>query len=157
MSALSDVTLADVCRNVGFARPELVTAIASAIAASGAIPTYEHAIYPGPVAIYRGLWGVDLCEWPTLIAVDLSDPYEAAYAALDCTAECSGFQWCPAYRSGAYAHYVARATDASTRVAHPTQHPEPITNAVALRKLESHRLNIVDAHNAFADHAHRRF
>lgn len=119
MTTLSAVHIADLCRRVGFGRPALYTAIATALATSGGNQAYEHAIYPGPVALYKGLWGVDLCEHGEYVGENLADPQRATEAAYDLTQEHGGFGWCPAYRSGAYVHHLDRAMTASSMIPKP--------------------------------------
>lgn len=151
MTQLSDSELAAVCRDAGFGRPHLHTAIAAALATSNGLASYNHPIFPGPVADYRGLWGVDLCEHPDLIGVDLANPYRAAEAAHDLTAEHSGFGWCPAYRSGAFYPFLDRAGTATTMVAQPPPAPSPIHLYAHRRTLAEH----LDAYGTLHDAVRR--
>jgi hypothetical protein len=153
---LSDVRLADLCRRTGFTRPDLYTAVAAAVATSGGRPGYEHAVYPGPVAVYKGLWGVDLCEWPDALGLDLSDPWEAAQTALDLTHECSGWGWCPAVRTGAHARYLDRAVTASSMMPGNEPSHEPFGFYAGQRAPDHHLGRLAAVTTAMHDHATRR-
>lgn len=128
MTTLSAVHVADLCRKVGFGRPNLYAAIATALATSDGNPDYEHAIYPGPVALYKGLWGVDLCVHDVYVGVDLADPWRAARAAYDLTQEHGGFGWCPAYRSGLFERHIDRARTASSMIPKLSPQHTPIAS-----------------------------
>lgn len=156
MSVLDPVEIADLCRAVGFTRPRLYTAIATALSASGGIPSYDHAIYPGPVAVYRGLWGVDLCEHEYLVGLDLAHPYTAAVHAKDLTDEYGDFGWCPTFRSGHYAHNLATAETASSMMPGHKTLQDPITAYAARRTLDATRARLVDHHNGITDAVIRR-
>lgn len=110
MTTLTDPMLAEVTRKGGFVWPDLSTAIACAMATSGGIPAYTHAVWPGPVARYEGLWGLDTVQWPRYATRDLTNPYTAARAAHELTEKTGDFGWCPVYRTGIWRHYADRAT-----------------------------------------------
>lgn len=114
MIRLTDPQLADLARRNGLGGPDLITAVACAIASSDGDPAYHHAVLPGPVADYRGLWGVDVVQFPDLADRDLFHPETAAIAMASMRAETKGFWWCPAYRSGRASHYLERATPAAS-------------------------------------------
>ena len=156
MTPLSAVHIADLCRKVGFGRPDLYIATATAVASSGGNPAYEHAIYPGPVALYKGLWGVDLCQHELYVGEDLADPLRAAEAAYDLTVEHSGFSWCPAYRSGAYHFYVDRAREASSMVPGAVRDTTPIALYPHLEGLQRREFALARTYNALQDHRLRR-
>lgn len=122
MTTLSDSEIAQICRDAGFGRPDLITAIACARVASGGVPAYEHVVWPGPVAHYRGLWGVDTIEWPRLAGRPLEDPHVAARAAYELTEE-HGFDWCPTFRAGHHVHHESAAALGATML--PTWHRDP--------------------------------
>lgn len=147
---LSDNMVADVCRRTGFAGDGLHVAIASAIAASNGIASYEMAIYPGPVAIYKGLWGVDLCEHDHLIGVDLSDPWMAAAVALEMTEHRGTFAWCPAFRNGRYRAFLHRARVASTMSPANEQQENPIVGNFARDSIERLRERMSDLADGIA-------
>lgn len=127
MSTLTDVQVADVARKAGFVGPQLVTSIATALAASGAIPSYDHAIWPGPVAHYKGLWGLDVVEWPDYAGRELTNPYTAARAAYELTQR-GDFSWCPTWRAGTDRWYETRARNVAGRL----PGIEPATSAVGV-------------------------
>jgi hypothetical protein len=156
VTPLSAVELADLARRVGFARPDLHTVVAAALVTSRGRPDYDHAIYPGPVAVYKGLYGVDLCEWPELLGVDLADPWEATQTALDLTHECSGLQWCPAVRSGKYTRALAAAMVASSMVPGAELRPSEMHHYAHARQLRDQHDELAALHNALGDHATRR-
>jgi hypothetical protein len=156
MTQLSAVELADLARRVGFGRPDLHAIVAAALVTSHGNPDFEHAIYPGPVAVYKGLYGVDLCEWPELLGVDLADPWEATQMALELTHECSGLQWCPAVRSGKFTRALDVATVASSMVPGRELIPSEIHHYVHAHQLGDQHVELARLHNALGDHAARR-
>lgn len=130
MTRLPDVVLADVCRRAGFAGPDLHAAIATAIAASGGRPDFDHVVDPGPIARYKGLWGVDVAGWPGHAADALGDPHTAAQTARELVKATDGWDWCPAYRAGSHAEHFDRAaavvgvTPYMPKTAHEITHPD---------------------------------
>lgn len=130
MSRLPDEVVADVCRRAGFAGPDLHTAIATAFAASGGRPDFDHVVWPGPVAHYRGLWGVDVAGWPGHAAEGLGAPETAARVAYELTKRADGWEWCPAYRAGTHVEHLDRAAAVvgvlpyMPKVAHDITHPD---------------------------------
>lgn len=156
MTHLSAIAIADLARRAGFHGNELHHVVAAALVTSGGRPDYEHAIYPGPVAVYKGLYGVDLCEWPELVGVDLADPERATWAAYDLTGECSGLDWCPAVRSGAELRHLALARVASSQLPGPERVPSPIVQYGHALALDDQHADLGRLHNAIQDHASGR-
>ncbi len=136
MTTLADPMVADIARKAGFVQPALPVAIACALAASGAIPAFDHPIWPGPIAHYRGLWGVDTVEWPDSAGADLANPYVAAAWARAHTQAAGGFGWCPTYRSGAYLPYMARGRVASGMLPGLGHDTTPVASEIHRRSTE---------------------
>ena len=148
--------LADVCRKAGFAHDQLVCAIATALAATNGIPGYEHAIWPGPVARYVGLWALDTVAWADYAGRDLHNPYVAAGVASELVKATGGWAWCPAYANGRFRSYVARAEPASSQF--PDRLPAITWNAApAMRAaLDQHLDRLGQIRNTLVDHHFRR-
>lgn len=144
MTTLTDPMIGDVCRHAGFVGPELVTAIATALASSGGVPSYRHEIWPGPAARYEGLWGLDTVQWPDHAARPLDNPYEAARAARELT-DRGDFSWCPAWRAGTDRAYEGRARAAAGRLPH--REAIELTNSVpTARRRVAQESRILGAH-----------
>lgn len=126
MSRLPDAHIAQVCRDAGFVGDELHTAIATAFASSGGIPGYDFALWPGPTAHYRGLWGVDTVERPDIADRDLHNPYVAAHAAHELVEATGGWAWCPAYRAGIHPNHYRDAAVVADMLPAPGAHLEPV-------------------------------
>lgn len=124
MSRLTDLQLADVIRSTGWPAPMVTPAVAIALAASDGRASYRHVIDPGPSAHYVGLFGLDVVEFPQHAGADLTNPYTASKVAWELTEKRQGFGWCPAWRSGAYAPFVERATAVASRM--PTHETENV-------------------------------
>lgn len=137
MIRLSASQLGGICREAGFADRHVVTAVACALGASGGDPAYEHAIWPGPSAVYKGLWGVDLCEHHYLIGEPLANPYRAATAAYDLTQDHQGFGWCAAFRAQSHLAYMDQAAIGVTMVPRPD--PEHVPTSAPGRIVAAQR------------------
>lgn len=137
---LSDTHIADICRRAGFFGEHLVTAIACALAASGGKPNYDHRIDPGPVAHYKGLWGLDVIDWPEHAITALDDPHTAAAVAHELVDDTGGWGWCPAWRSGASDVMLPRARVAHTVYAATEQHLDPVHAGPALEALARRKI-----------------
>lgn len=148
---LSDPELHTIARDVGFDGKALHVAIACALAASGGIASYEHVEYPGPAAWYKGLWGVDLCEQPSGMHYDLSTPQGAARHAYDLTVDVAGFDWCPVFRTQAYAAHLARAATAATMWPAPRTYSEPITSEIGWKQREQWAARLCETRNSVLD------
>lgn len=120
--------LADLARGGGFTDAQIPTAVACAYAATGGESHYHRTIGGGRLADYRGLWAVNVVQYPELSDVDLWDVYVAARAAKQLTDDVGGFAWCYAYRTRAHARHVAKAATAATRVKY--RQPQRTINAV---------------------------
>lgn len=141
---LSDTHVADLCRRAGFFGDDLVTAIACAAAASGNRPNFDHRIDPGPVAHYKGLYGLDVIDWPEYATHELENPHVAVAVAHELVKSTDGWRWCPAYRSGAYATTLPRARVAHTIYATTEPHLDvdvsgPVLGALQQRRIDAMR------------------
>lgn len=133
MSILSDAQIGHVCRKAGFVGPGLVTAIGTALAASGGVPSYTHPVWPGPVAHYRGLWGLDTVERPEYADMALDNPYTAARVAYELTKR-GDFGWCPVWRAGTDRWYAPRARAAAADLPYAEIQVSPISIATLRRR-----------------------
>lgn len=139
---LTDATLADICRRAGFAGDGTVDAIACALAASGAQPNFEVRTGFGPAAHYRGLWGVDVVDWPEYADHELDNPYAAAQVAHELTTATRGWRWCPAYRSGASGAFLGRARTSALAIPRNEPHLEPVSAVPILSALRERMLDL---------------
>lgn len=125
MSRLTDPMLGEIARKSGFTGDHLTTAVAVSIAASGGNPGYDHPVWPGPVAHYKGLYGLDVCQWPDIPADDLHSPWVAGKLAYELTKR-YGWGWNPTARAGTHYPYLERAAVAAGMLPHREQASEPI-------------------------------
>lgn len=126
MTRLSDPELADLARRRDLSGDDVQRAVATALATSAGDPAYHHLVTPGPVADYRGLWGLDVVARPGFADMDLHHPEEAADAMADLVHSTGGFGWCAAYRSGRSAHYLDRAAPAASMLPGRHRDDEPM-------------------------------
>lgn len=139
---LPDGTLATIARGAGFAGDGLVDAIACALAASGARPNFEHRVGFGPAAHYRGLWGLDVTDWPEYADHELDNPYTAAQVAHELTTATAGWRWCPAYRSSASGAFLERARACQYHDGRGVPHLEPVHAGPVLSALRERMLDL---------------
>lgn len=124
----SPATLSHLAASAGFTHPDLSTATALALAASGGIDTYDHAVGLPGCGRYVGLWGIDVDRWPHL-APELHIPARSAEAAYALTVEHDGFGWSPCYRAGTDQRHHDLALVASSVGAFREDVPAPISSA----------------------------
>lgn len=134
MTRLSDPELAELARRNDLGGDDVERAIACAIAASDGDPAYHHVVWPGPVADYRGLYGLDVVDWPEYEGADLAHPAVAATVAAELVRETGGWSWCPAYRSGRASHYLERAAPAASVIPGPHRYDDLIRYGHARRQ-----------------------
>ena len=96
-------------RGAGFARDDVVTATALALATSGGIDHYEFAPGSPGVGRYVGLWGIDTDAWPVFADTDLFVPQHAATAAHALFELVGGWEWSPTFMAGAHRAHLAAA------------------------------------------------
>jgi hypothetical protein len=150
MTALSDAQIGHVCRTAGFFGDELTNAVAVAIATSGGCPGYDHPVWPGPVAHYKGLFGVDTVQWPQVAGSELHSPWVAADVAYELTKR-YGWGWNATARAGNHHHYLERAMVSANVTPHREQAAEPIMigrHAHAVRQTFARLQTTMDAIDA---------
>lgn len=156
MIRLTDPQLADLARRNGLGAGDLITAVACAIAASDGDPAYHHVVLPGPVADYRGLWGLDVVEYPVWETLDLFHPERAAWAAGVLCKESGGWSWCPAYRSGRASHYLERATPAASMLPGPGRPTSDIAYGYTHPQVVAYRARLAEMAEGFAGRSRDR-
>lgn len=105
----------------GFRVPDLTTAVAIAIVASGGDSTRQHVFGPPGCGRQVGLWAIDPERWPEVASYDLTNPQDNAAAAYALTVARSGFDWSPYWRTGAFRTYIPHAA------LHTARRPRPPT------------------------------
>lgn len=113
----------------GFTRPDVHTAVAIALAASGGHDTFDHRCGIPCAGRYVGLWGIDAVEHPDL-PYDLHDPRDAAKAAYALTQEAGGFGWSAHWRAGHHAQYREVARTHSGHVPFHEREYAPVTSTL---------------------------
>lgn len=156
MTRLSDAEIGAFARACGLGGQSVIDAIACAIAASDGNPAYHHQVYPGPVADYRGLYGLDVTEHPDYADVDLFHPGEATRVAAALREATGGWRWCPAYRSGRSAEYLERATPASSMLAGRPRVPSDEVAVQARTAIRSHLERLTETGAAFVRRSKER-
>jgi len=114
VNVLNGPLLHDCARGAGFRGGALVTAIAVAYGASGGVPSYDHATGPGNSTHYRGLWGLDVGEYPLYALCELENPHVAASIAHELCELHGGWRWNAAWRANAHVPYLETAATAAT-------------------------------------------
>lgn len=114
MTTWAPAAIVGFATQAGWQGPDLVVAVAVALAASGgadhALETYPH----GTPRQTRGLWAVDVDQVADDVAATLYDPRANAKAAYGLwEANGHSFEWSPAYRSGGWRTYVDAAEQAT--------------------------------------------
>jgi hypothetical protein len=105
--------VAGFARAAGFVGMDLVDAVALALATSHGDDAYHHVSEPGPTVDERGLWGIDVVQYPGLAQRDLFDPAVNAGAAMMLAHTAEGpFNWSPVWRAGVPTDCFAAATGA---------------------------------------------
>lgn len=130
MTRLSSPAIAALARANDLAGPDVVTAIATALAASGGDAAYHHVVRPGPAADYRGLWGLDVVDWPEYAGADLFHPEVAARICAQLVRNVGAWTWCPSYRAAAHRRHVEAATPAASMLPGPQRHDTDIIGDV---------------------------
>lgn len=139
----SPATIAHYATGAGFVRPDVYTATAIALAASGGIDHYDHSPGVPGAGRYVGLWGVDTDEWPDL-AHDVLTPHGAAVAAYELTRRCGGFDWSSCARAGAHLRHLDTAVQAMAGRPFTETVPAPITVLVGRHHLDDIRRELAD-------------
>lgn len=149
---LSAETVAHYARGAGFAGEAVVTATAIALATSGGLTEY-HAVagLPGS-GDWRGLWGVNVDEYPQYRDVQLLDPAVAAAVAQELTATPGGFAWAGAYRNGHYRQLVDLARARQWEPANREQVERPYTVDVSIHRIEQARRVLHARHHGRPHH-----
>lgn len=130
---LDAATIAQLARDAGFDRDDVVTATAVALATSGGLTHHERVSPYSAHNDAHGLWGltpmlradVDGCDW--------YDPTSSAVAVKKLHRIYDGWSWSPAYRSGAYEAFVPHAATEASRVMYrqPARNVSRVPSAIA--------------------------
>lgn len=105
-------TIAHFATRAGFVRPDVYTAVACAIAASGGLDHFDHRNGPPGCGRYVGLWGIDTDVHTQYDPDELGAPETAARAAYELTTAHGGFGWSPVWRAGYDRRHVDEAVAA---------------------------------------------
>lgn len=114
-------------RGAGFHTDAVTTATAVALASSGGVAHYDHAVGVPGAGHYVGLWAIDIDRWPEYADRDLHVPYQAAEAAYDLTERHGGWSWSAVHEAGHHLAYVAHAGTARTKELHAQAPAAPFT------------------------------
>lgn len=118
--------LAAIARTAGFIERDIPTAVATALASSKGDPAYSaRAGVPG-AGWWRGLWAINVDQYPNLGETTFATPEAQADAALWLCKQCGGWSWNDAYNNGTHEQHMAGAATAATDLYKPGSVGTPV-------------------------------